>query len=85
MHEEHGREFIKIPKLKKEQKILQTFSTAAIQKIVSHKPTTQNERRVHTLVCLLFDTGLRISEALTFTWQNVDLDKPPGHGFAGCP
>jgi integrase/recombinase XerD len=74
LHEEHGKEFLKIPKLKEEQKILQTFSTAAIQKIVSHKPKTQNERRLHTLVCMLFDTGLRISEALTLTWQNVDLD-----------
>jgi len=40
---------------------------------VSYK-ADPSERRLHTLICLLFDTGLRISEALSLTKENVDLD-----------
>jgi integrase/recombinase XerD len=73
LHEEHGRDLVTIPRLKEEQKILATFSPSAIKKMVSYK-AAPNERRLHTLVCLLFDTGLRISEALSLTKGNVDLD-----------
>ena len=51
-----------------------SFPPSAIKSMVSYKATGQNERRLHTLVCLLFDTGLRISEALSVTKENVDLD-----------
>jgi integrase/recombinase XerD len=73
LHQEHGKDLVRIPKLKEEQKILTTFSPSAIKSMVSYKPRP-SERRLHTLVCLLFDTGLRISEALSLTKENVDLD-----------
>jgi integrase/recombinase XerD len=73
LHEEHGKDLVRIPKLKEEQKILATFSPSAIRSMVSYK-AGPSERRLHTLVCLLFDTGLRISEALSLTKESVDLD-----------
>jgi integrase/recombinase XerD len=74
LHQEHGKDLVRIPKLKEEQKILATFSESAIKSMVSYKAASLNERRLHTMVCVLFDTGLRISEALTLTKENVDLD-----------
>jgi len=74
LHEEHGKDLITVPKLKEEQKILSTFSTPAIKSMVFYRPKGDSERRLHTLVCLLLDTGLRISEALSLKKENVDLD-----------
>jgi len=73
LHDEYGKNLVTIPKLKEEQKILATFSPSAIRSMVSYK-ADPSERRLHTLICLLFDTGLRISEALSLTKENVDLD-----------
>jgi integrase/recombinase XerD len=76
LHEEHGKDLVRIPKLKskKSRRFWRRFPPSAIKSMVSYKATGQNERRLHTLVCLLFDTGLRISEALSVTKENVDLD-----------
>lgn len=74
LHKEHGKELVRIPKLKEEQKILTTLSADMVRSLVHYKPQTANERRIHTLVCLLLDTGLRIEEALTLPSQAVDFD-----------
>jgi site-specific recombinase XerD len=74
LHVEHGKDLVIISKLKEEQKILATFLASAIKSMVSYRAATLGRRRVHTLVCLLLDTGLRISEALSPTNTNVDLD-----------
>jgi integrase/recombinase XerD len=68
-----GKEW-KIPWLKEEQKILSTFPQTAVHSFINWKPHGRNESRLHTLVCLLFDTGLRISEALSLKKEDIDLD-----------
>lgn len=74
LHLEYGKELIRIPRLKEEQKILATFSSEQVKRIVSYKPQTRNLTRAHMVACLLFDTGLRISEALFLRKQEVDFD-----------
>ncbi len=76
LHVEHGQDAIRIPKLKEEQKILQTLSTDAIVKITKFRPktTSRNLFRAHLIVLTMLDTGLRISEVLGLVVADVDFD-----------
>ena len=65
---------LKVPRLKEEQRILPTFSTTDIQKIVKWKPKGFCPTRLHVLMLLLTDTGCRSGEALTLQWSDVDFD-----------
>jgi integrase/recombinase XerD len=65
---------LKVPRLKEEQRILPTFSTTDIQKIVKWKPKGFCPTRLHVLALLLADTGCRSGEALTLRWADVDFD-----------
>jgi len=74
-HEECGAERIKIPRLKEEQKVLVTLSAEHIRRFVQWKPRkTLGRTRLHALICLLLDMGLRISEALGLRREDVDFD-----------
>jgi integrase/recombinase XerD len=65
---------LKIPRLKEPQKVLPTFSQSDITRFLIWKPKTPFERRLRTLLLLLADTGVRISEALNLRWSDVDWD-----------
>jgi integrase/recombinase XerD len=65
---------LKVRRLKEEQRILPTFSTTDIQKIVKWKPKGFCPTRLHVLMLLLTDTGCRSGEALTLQWSDVDFD-----------
>lgn len=64
----------KLPRLKEEQKILQTLSPVQVKAVLGFKPTGVNLTRAHTVNCLLLDTGLRISEALSLAPEDIDYD-----------
>jgi site-specific recombinase XerD len=64
----------KIRRLKEEQQILATFRPEHITRLVHWKPIGRNETRAHTIALVALDTGLRISELLSLTRQDVDLD-----------
>ena len=64
----------KLPWLKEEQKILPTFNAQQVQGVLNSRPKTKNEFRLHALLCLLLDSGLRISEALSLTKDDVNWD-----------
>jgi integrase/recombinase XerD len=64
----------KMPKMKEEKKILPTFSVDDINKLAAWKPKQFYEKRLHTLLLMLADTGCRIDEVLTLKWTDVDFD-----------
>jgi site-specific recombinase XerD len=69
-----ARETANLTYLKEEQKILATFSPAQVNRLVHWKPVKGNETRAHTIALVALDTGMRISELLSLTRQDVDLD-----------
>jgi site-specific recombinase XerD len=75
LHEEgHLKEVLRVQFLKTEEKVLETLSVDQIKRIVTHRPTGQNECRAHAVGLLILDTGLRIKESLSLTKKQVDLD-----------
>lgn len=60
--------------LKEEQKILATFSAEQIHRLIHWKPVGRNQARAHIIAVAALDSGLRISELLGLTRQDVDFD-----------
>jgi len=65
---------LRVPKLKEEEFLPETFSAEEITRFAQWKPKSKSGQRARLLVLTLADTGLRVSEALSLRWQNVDLD-----------
>jgi integrase/recombinase XerD len=74
LHTEHGRELIRIPRLQEERKVLATLSPEQIKRLLQYRPKGKNRTKAHLTACVILDCGLRISEALSLTWEQVDLD-----------
>ncbi|MEO8373181.1 MAG: tyrosine-type recombinase/integrase, partial [Candidatus Solibacter sp.] len=75
LHEEDRiKAKIKLPLLKEEQKVIQPFSVDQARRIVHWKPKCDSMRRLHVLMLLLLDTGMRIEEAFTLRKEQVNLD-----------
>jgi integrase/recombinase XerD len=76
LKEGHVTALTKIPRLKEERKVLQTFADAHIAKLVSFRGATFGEQRTHLLGCLILDTGIRIDEALSIErLEDINLDQ----------
>jgi site-specific recombinase XerD len=73
-HIEHEETLIRIPRLQTEQKIIATLSGDQIKRLLHFKPKGANATRAHMLAAIILDCGLRISEALTLSWDHTDLD-----------
>lgn len=69
-----GADNLKLGYLKVEQKEIQIFKPEDIRKLVSFRPRTTNDRRVHLLALFCLDTGLRLEEALSTKTTNLDFD-----------
>ena len=74
LHEnEHIQEQLRIKLLKEERTVIKTFTDQQIRAMVNHRPETVRDKRLHALICLLVDTGIRIAEALTLHKNDVDM------------
>lgn len=54
--------------------MIEVFNETQIGRLVSLKPTTVSEIRIHFIACLILDTGSRIDEVLSVERKDVDLD-----------
>jgi integrase/recombinase XerD len=71
---EYTPEHLKIKYLKTEQRVMKTFSDEQLKAIATFKPKTFTEHRLYALICLIMDTGIRVSEALDLRREKVDFD-----------
>jgi len=75
LHEEgYAQEVFRIPPLKTERKIIATFNRTQVDAFLKWKPRVFSEYRLHALVALLLDSGLRIEEAFELTRDKIDMD-----------
>jgi len=74
LHEEqHIPDALKLQKLKVEQRVLVLLNDAQLRHLLTFKPKTFRQHRTHVAVCLVLDTGLRLSEMLTLRRDDVDF------------
>jgi integrase/recombinase XerD len=64
----------KIARLKTPDLVLPTFTDQQIRQLVTLKPKRKYQRRLHTLILFMLDTGCRISEALTLRVSDLDSE-----------
>ena len=64
----------KIAHLKVPEIVLPTFTDQQIRQLVTLKPNCKYQRRLHTLILFMLDTGCRISEALTLRVSDADFE-----------
>jgi site-specific recombinase XerD len=67
-------EHFKIKKQRLEKKVIKTFSETQIRAIINYKPKDYYEKRLHCILLMMLDTGVRINEALTLTRSCVDFE-----------
>ncbi|MBA2339232.1 MAG: tyrosine-type recombinase/integrase [Pyrinomonadaceae bacterium] len=71
---EYIPEPLHIKHLKAEKKIIKPFNDSQLKALITFKPKKFCEHRLHTLLLLLIDTGVRIDEALSLRRNDVDFD-----------
>lgn len=64
----------KVARIKFEKRVMKTFTEPQIRAIINYKPKSAVEKRIHTILLTLADTGIRINEALTLERSNLDFD-----------
>jgi integrase/recombinase XerD len=67
-------EHLKMPHLKQEQRVMKSLTDAHLKAIVFYKPQSYEEHRLHAILCLLIDTGARISEAFDLKRDGIDFN-----------
>ena len=75
LHKEHGKELVRIPKLKEEQKVLPTLHQGQTFALIHFRPgASANLRRAHLVALTILDCGLRASEVLGLSKEDCDFD-----------
>lgn len=70
----HSPTRVHLKPLRVERRLVATLDEARIRALLSYKPRTFDEHRVHMLVCALLDTGCRIDEMLSAQVADFDFD-----------
>lgn len=73
--EGHTEAHFKLPKLKLEQTVFRVFNEGHIKMILRYQPKEYYDHRLWATLCLLLDTGLRISETLSLKNEDVRIDQ----------
>lgn len=68
------KERLRIKQLKTERKVIEPYTDADLQKVLTSKPKDFYEWRLFALASLLIDTGICIEEALTLKTSGLDLE-----------
>ena len=71
---EYGRSRVHQPLLRTERKLLVTLTDQQLRQLISFKPRTFNQWRIHALVSVILDTGCRVDEVIQLRTGNVDLE-----------
>ena len=71
----HTTDHLRLKQVKGTREPIRIFKPAHIQALIRFKPRNEYEWRLHTLVCLLIDTGARIDEVLGAKLAEADLDQ----------
>jgi integrase/recombinase XerD len=75
LHEnDYTKEHLKMKQLRTEKTVYEDFTDVEIQMFLNFKPYKFGHWRLHALICLLIDTGIRIDEALTLQRSKIDFN-----------
>lgn len=72
--EEYIDHLIKIPKLKEDELIIESWTSAQIARFMQFKPKSNTARRAWMVGAVVLDTGMRLNEVLTLDRREIDLD-----------
>lgn len=75
MEEGYTESHHKIKKLRVEQTIFRVFTEAHIKVILRYQPKGYFENRMWTMLCLILDSGLRISEVLEIQESDIRFEQ----------
>lgn len=76
MHQEgHMQERMKVTGPKTEQRVLPVLSSGQIRQIVQWKPKHASHKRLYLVALLILDSGLRISEVLGISRDDISLEQ----------
>lgn len=74
LHENNHAANLSLKLLKGESRVLRPLSEADLKTIIRYKPQTPAMKRLHTILLLIMDTGIRIDEAITLQRSKIDFD-----------
>jgi integrase/recombinase XerD len=64
-----------IKQLRVERTIPPVLTPADLTRLLRYSPACRSQRRVHTIVMVILDAGLRVNEAVTMRLSDVDMDR----------
>jgi site-specific recombinase XerD len=70
----HHQDRLELRTLRVEKLVIQTLGDEQIRRLLTVKPKQFDQSRLHALIALLLDSGIRIDEALTLRLSGVDFD-----------